>query len=386
MSSLSPRLEKFVAGRPDTPVVAIDLDIVEERYLALAAALPGVSLFYAVKANPAPEILSLLRSLGCRFDVASSGEVALCRDLGAEGHEISFGNTIKHRDAVAAAHELGIARFSVDCSAELDKIHEAAPGSLVSARISCDGAGASWPLSGKFGCSPSDAVELLIRAADLGHRLGVSFHVGSQQLRTGAWDVALIEVAAMADDLARRGLVFDEVNLGGGFPASLGDGAPAIDEYGAAIMSAVEHRIGGLDARLAAEPGRYLVADAGALVSEVLLVSQRSVGDSTRWVYLDVGVFTGLVEAIGEAVRYPITCDRSSEDTLPSILAGPTCDSLDVIYEQHPVALPAELAEGDRLVFAGTGAYTTTYSAVAFNGFAPLRQVVLSDPASSSGS
>lgn len=379
MTILTPRLQKFVDSRPETPVLAIDLDVVVDRYLSLQSALPGVDLYYAVKANPSPQILEVLAGIGCRFDVASSGEIEACRQAGIEGGDLSFGNTIKKRSAICDAVSCGVGRYAVDCGGELDKVIELAPGSLVSARILCDGDGASWPLSRKFGCPPGDAAKLLRRAGEEGHRLGVAFHVGSQQLRPDAWDEALGQVAEMAEALDRHGFVLDEVNLGGGFPAALDDEAPPIEEYGAVIMKAIGDRIGGLAVNLIAEPGRYLVADAGALVTEVVLVAQKSVDDDERWVYLDVGVFTGLIEVIGEAVRYPMTTTRDGDTTAPAIVAGPTCDSLDVIYEQQPVELPCTLTEGDRIVLGGTGAYTTTYSSIGFNGFEPLRQVILQD-------
>ena len=377
MTRLTPRLQRFIETMPATPVLALDLEVVAERYRSLESALPGVDLYYAIKANPAREVLETLSDLGCRFDVASVGEVELCRAAGIDGTDLSFGNTIKRSDAISAAVSVGVERFSFDSDGELDKLTRLAPGSLVSVRILCDGAGASWPLSRKFGCSPPDAVALLRRAGDAGHRLGVSFHVGSQQLRPEAWDAALAEVAEMAEALDGFGFGLDEVNLGGGFPASLGDGAPPIEDYGAHIMKAVGDRIGGLAADLVAEPGRYLVADAGALVSEVVLVARKSPADAVRWVYVDAGVFSGLIEVIGEAVRYPLSTSRDGGPTEPSILAGPTCDSIDVLYEQQPVDLPVDLVEGDQVVFSAAGAYTTTYSSVAFNGFDPLRQVVL---------
>jgi len=144
-------------------------------------------------------------------------------------------------------------------------------------------------------------------------------------------------------------------------------------------MKAVGDHIGGLAVKLIAEPGRYLVADAGALVAEVLLVAQKSVDEDERWVFLDVGVFSGLIEVIGEAVRYPLATSRDGDPMAPAIVAGPTCDSLDVIYEQQRAQLPVTLTEGDRVVLGATGAYTTTYSSIGFNGFEPLRQVVLQD-------
>jgi ornithine decarboxylase len=151
---------------------------------------------------------------------------------------------------------------------------------------------------------------------------------------------------------------------------------PTIETFGAEIRAAVARHLGPNPPALVLEPGRYLVGDAGVLQSEVLLVSRRDPADDLRWIYLDVGVFTGLVEAMGEAIRYPIRTPRHGV-VGPAVLAGPTCDSLDVLYEEVHYQLPQDLAEGDLIELGSTGAYTSTCSSVGFNGFPPLRTVVV---------
>lgn len=318
-------------------------------------------------------MLGLLIELGCDLDVASLGEVELCLDLGAAPHQLSYGNTVKKERDIRAAADLGVATFTADCLPELDKITRQAPGSTVVIRLATDGTGADWPLSRKFGCGPADALALLRRAAAAGHPIGIGFHVGSQQHDVDAWDAPLRQIAAIADDLAAEGIALTAVNLGGGLPSSHLAPTPDVAVYGAHIGAAIDRHLAhhpGI--RFMVEPGRFLVGDAGVIRTEVILVSRRD-GEARRWVYLDIGMFNGLAETAEEAIHYRIRCPRPHGATEPAVLAGPTCDSLDVLYEDTPYPLPIDLRAGDRLDLLATGAYTTSYSSVWFNGFEPLR-------------
>lgn len=358
----------------ETPVLLVDVDVVAQRYLELAGALPGVHLHYAVKANPAPPVLQALAARGCRWDVASPGEVDAVLAVGADPDQLSYGNTIKKSADIAYAARCGVRRFTVDSPHELAKITATAPGSTVLVRLATSGAGADWALGHKFGCGPEEAHALLDTAHRAGHPVGVSFHVGSQQRNPLAWDEPIAAVARLRRGLLERGADLAVVDLGGGFPASMLGSVPPVRDYGAAIIAAIDRHLGPDLPEVMAEPGRSLVADAGVLDTEVVLVSHRS---GVRWVYLDIGLFNGLVEAYGESVRYRIEVLRDGQ-TLPgpvgeTILAGPTCDSLDVLYQRHRYRLPLDLRPGDRLRFFSAGAYTTSYSSVGFNGFPPLR-------------
>lgn len=381
----SAKLEAFLAETTlPTPFVVIDTDVVAERYDSLQAALPMADLFYAVKANPARPILELLAARGGYFDVASLGEVELCLAAGVTPDRLSFGNTIKKRDHIRQAYELGVRLFAFDAEAELQKLVEEAPEATVFCRVLCDGAGAEWPLSRKFGCEPEEAERLLHLAADRGMKVGVSFHVGSQQGNVDAWDAALAVAAGLARALLGRTepVRLDVLNVGGGFPGIYQKRMPSIGRYGDAIIESLSRHFGPLYGswlpRIIAEPGRYLVADAGVLRTEVVLVSRKRESDDKRWVYVDCGKFGGLAETLEEAIRYRIRTphDEAVENGAPTgavIIAGPTCDSADVLYEKTDYRMPIALSEGDKLDFLSTGAYTTTYSSVAFNGFEPLR-------------
>jgi ornithine decarboxylase len=367
------------ANKPATPCLVVDLSIVAGKYGDLRSALPAAEIFYAVKANPAPELLGRLVALGSSFDTASAGEIRQVLAAGAKPAQISFGNTIKKPADIAFAHEAGVDLFAFDSEAELKKLASHAPGARVFCRILVEGKGALWPLNKKFGCAPEMAADLLISAASLGLKpYGVSFHVGSQQLDPAQWGAAIAEAKWVFDRAAEQGVTLRMVDLGGGFPATYGPGVPTVAAYGAAIQRALKASFGANQPEIIIEPGRYMVGDAGVLETEVVLVSQKSYDDDRRWVYLDVGRFGGLAEVEGEAIRYRIRpVAESNAPEAPVVLAGPTCDSADILYDKAGYTLPADLESGDRLRLYSTGAYTTTYSAVNFNGFDPLRAIYI---------
>ncbi len=243
---MTDRIREFLRTRRDEgPRLIIDLDVVRDNFHAFAKALPDTRVFYAVKANPAPEVLELLAKLGSCFDAASIGEIEMVLAAGASADRISFGNTIKKERDIARAFERGVRLFAVDCEAEVEKIARAAPGSKVFCRILCDGEGAEWPLSRKFGCVP----EMAPRVLELAHRLGlvahgVSFHVGSQQRNPLMWNRALGSAAAIFREMAERGITLAMVNLGGGFPTKYLKDVPAVKAYGQAIFAALKAHFG----------------------------------------------------------------------------------------------------------------------------------------------
>ena len=376
---MTDRIRDFLRHRrPDGPCLVVDTEVVRDNYLAFAKALPDSRVFYAVKANPAPEILKLLADLGSSFDCASVAEIDMALAAGASADRISYGNTIKKERDIAAAQARGIRLYAVDAVEEVDKIVRAAPGSRVFCRILCANDGAEWPLSRKFGCEPDMAIGVLEHAHRAGlHAYGISFHVGSQQPNTEAWDSALKASADIFRTLSDRGIQLRMVNLGGGFPAKYLKKVPLVKQYGRAIHSALRRHFGNRIPETIIEPGRGMVGDAGIIKAEVVLISRKAKDDATRWVYLDIGKFGGLAETMDEAIRYPIRTRRDRGAKAPCIIAGPTCDSVDVLYEKAPYDLPVSLSIGDEVLIEGTGAYTTTYSAVAFNGFEPLKSYVI---------
>ncbi len=269
---------------------------------------------------------------------------------------------------------LGVRLFAFDSIEELEKIAESAPGSRVFCRILTSGEGAEWPLSRKFGCDPHMARQLLVIAAEKGVvPYGVSFHVGSQQKDPTQWDTALRTTAEMFRDLEALGITLSMVNLGGGFATRYRTDVPEAELYGMTILDSLRQHFGNRLPETIVEPGRSMVGNAGVIQSEVVLISRKSANDNRRWVYLDIGKFGGLAETMDEAIQYPIVTPRDGA-TEGVILAGPTCDSADVLYEKSDYQLPLDLRIGDLVHIHSAGAYTTTYASVNFNGFSPLAQ------------
>ncbi len=380
---MTERIQEFLScrrreGRDQGPCLVLDLDVVRDNYRDFSRALPDTRVYYAVKANPAPEVLSLLASLGSSFDTASVAEIEMALAAGATPDRISFGNTIKKERDIARAFELGVRLFAVDSEAEVEKISRAAPGSKVFCRILCDGSGAEWPLSRKFGCAPQMAPRVLEGAHAKGLvAYGLSFHVGSQQPNPRMWDKALASCAEIFRELAERGVHLQMVNLGGGFPTRYLKSVPKVRIYGNAIFRALSKHFGNRLPETIIEPGRGMVGNAGIIEAEVVLISKKADDDALRWVYLDIGKFNGLAETTDEMIRYPIRTPADGAAMGPCVIAGPSCDSVDVLYEKTPYELPVTLEIGAKVLIEGTGAYTTTYSSVAFNGFPPLESYVI---------
>ena len=371
---MNKKITRFLADKmPETPCLVVDLDVVAKAYDMLRRYLPIASVYYAVKANPAAEIVAMLVKKGSNFDVASPAEIALCLGSGATPERLSFGNTIKKERDIAAAYAAGVRLFAFDSEAELEKLARSAPGSRVFCRIlvSCDGA--DWPLSRKFGCTPELAVTLLCRARDYGlDPYGVSFHVGSQQTDLGQWDGAVASAARMFSLLAEADITLRMVNIGGGFPARYRSEVSPVEAYAGAVTAALTKHFGNHIPEIIVEPGRSLVGNAGVIQTEVVLIADKGDGGK-RWVYLDAGKFNGLAETMDESIKYRIETPGRGGPAAPVVIAGPTCDSADILYEKTEYRLPLALEVGDKVEIQSTGAYTSSYASVGFNGFPPMR-------------
>ena len=378
-AELHPRIAAFIEDEsPPTPCMILVLDVVEERYRQLSGALPNATVFYAVKANPEREVVALLAQLGASFDVASPAEIDLCLAAGASADRISYGNTIKKQAHIAYAYAHGVRLFAFDSAAELDKLAAAAPGARVFCRLLTSGDGADWPLSRKFGCAPDMAIDLLVRAQELGLQPhGVSFHVGSQQRDPSQWDPAIARAASVFAALDAKGITLSLLNLGGGLPAQYIDSVPTLTDYVDAIDASLGRHFGAARPPIVVEPGRYIAGDAGVLHTEVVLVSRKSYDDDERWVYLDTGVFGGLAETLGEAIKYRLVTSKDGGPTGPVVIAGPTCDSVDVLYQHYRYQLPLDLEVGDHVTVLSAGAYTKAYCTEEFTGFEPIPAHVL---------
>ena len=336
------RRSSHVAGER-TPYLALDVPAAVTRYRRIAACLPGTAVHYAVTANPEPALLAALVAAGGRFDVASPAEVVAVLEAGAAAGSLVYSHPVKRREDIAFAARLGVRVFVVDSIEETQKVAAAAPGAAVLCRIITTGEGSDRSPSRKYGCTPGQAVHILRSAAAVGlDAAGVSFHVGSQQRDPSAWDAPVAASARVFATLRGAGLAPWLLDLGGGFPARLEGGCLPLAAYGAAIETSLRRHFGDRRPSTLVEPGRAVVADAGTLVTSVVEVLWR---DDTRWVFLDAGVFTGLVETLDVAIRYRISTTADGRPAGPCVLAGPTCHSADVLYERVPVQLPRALGE-----------------------------------------
>ncbi|MEV0292705.1 type III PLP-dependent enzyme [Nocardia sp. NPDC050710] len=355
---------------PESPYLVIDPGRVRENYRALSAAMPAARIRFAVKASPVDELISLLATEGAEFDVASIGEIDQCLNLGVAPATLCYGNPIKKAADIARAYALGVRRYAFDTEDDLLRIAEHAPGSEVECRFLSAAPQSRTPFGTKFGCAPSEALRLLVRARDLGLIVaGPYFHVGSQQLDPEAWQIGIEQAAEISKALADKDIAVQTVNIGGGLPISYADAAPALGDI-ASVVNAAAAEFLPATAGLVIEPGRALVGNAGTIHAEV--VGVRIAPDGRRWVYLDIGRYNGMAETENEYIAYRFVTDRDGDPVDEAVVAGPTCDGDDVLYQRTRVLLPTTLRAGDRIQILDTGAYTASYSSVSFNGFPPL--------------
>jgi ornithine decarboxylase len=367
------KLKAFAAGK-ETPCLILDLDVVKAKYEELGANLPFAKIYYSMRANPHPEVLSLLRDLGSCFDVASRYELDRLLALGVLPERMTFGNTIKKKRDIAYFFERGVRLYATDSISDLNMISDAAPGSRVCFRLLTDGSGADLPLSKKIGCYPDLARQLVKAAVRFGlEPYGISFHPGSQQRDVGQWSSALTTVGQLFRSIREEIHVdLKMVNMGGGFPANYLEPSDSIASYAENIKRFMDNSFQeGWPEEVIIEPGRSLAGDAGVIVGEIVNIAKKSVHERYTWVFLDIGKFGGLIETLDESIKYPIYYEGSGK-AIDTIIAGPTCDSMDILYEKWTYAMPESARVGDRVYFFTAGAYTQSYSSIYFNGFPPL--------------
>ena len=347
------------------PFLILDTAIVRGKVRRFRAAMPRVRPHYAVKANPDRRVLKVLAQEGCGFEIASTAELDLLVSLGVPAAEVFYSNPVKSRESIAYAAAKGVEWFVVDSVDELRRVFETRADAKIYLRIATPNIGSDWPLSGKFGAGAADAREIVGAAAKLGADLGgVTFHVGSQCRNPENWRVALEKARALFDVMAKAGLRPRLLNIGGGYPVRHVKPIPSIETIGEVVNEGL--KAFPEDVQVIAEPGRYLVSDAGYFVCRVLGTATRA---GKRWMHWDAGLFGGVIES-SEGLKYRIRSDRSGPD-VPWTVGGPTCDSVDIVMRDEP--LPSDLQEGDFIYIKNAGAYTTAYASQ-FNGF-PLPEV-----------
>jgi ornithine decarboxylase len=408
------RIREFSKDK-ETPFLLMDLDVVGKKYDELRRMLPQAKIYYAVKANPMDEVVTLLASRGSNFDIATRQELDQLLRLGISTDRMSFGNTIKKEKDVKYAYEQGIRLFATDSHNDLHKIARSAPGSKVFFRLKVVDISSEWTLSRKFGTDKETIMKLIRETKNLGLvPYGLSFHVGSQKTMANAWSDAIYKSHQIFQEAEKEGIKLKMLNLGGGLPADYYHPIPYNDDYKMvlkhynvenylnSIKSSLSQIFGKDMPEILMEPGRSIAGDAGVIVSEIILISRKkelkrkeslSIDFDGRrritpnspnfgmkeqkWIYFDVGKFGGLAETLDESINYPIYVDGRYGKPERAVLAGPTCDSADILYEKHPYYLPNDVKEGDTVYIFSTGAYTQSYSSIGFNGIPPLKAYVL---------
>ena len=351
--------------RYERPFLILDTAILRRKARRFRAALPRVRPHYAVKANPDRRILQALMQEGCAFDIASTPELELLLSLGVEGKDIYYANPMRSREAISAATAKGVEWLVVDSVDEVRRVHETRASARLVLRIAMPNIGSDWPLSGKFGTDAAEAREIIATAARLGADLaGVAFHVGAQCRNPENWRVGIEKARMLFDTMAKAGLKPRLLDIGGGFPVRHAKPIVSIEAIGEVVNEAL--KAFPAHVQVIAEPGRYMASDAGYFVCRVLGTTTRA---GKRWMHWDAGLFGGILET-GESLKYKIRTERSGPD-VPWHIAGPTCDSLDVLLRDEP--LPSDVQEGDFIYIRNSGAYTTAYASE-FNGF-PLPEV-----------
>lgn len=358
-------VRQVVKAGYDKPFLLIDPDIVRTKYRRFKNAIPRAQAHFAVKSNPDPKVLRVLASEGCGFEIASPAELDLLMSLDVDAVKVHYSNPVKARQSIAYAAAKGVIWFALDSVEELRKIHSVVPNAKLYLRIDTPNIGSDWPLSGKFGAKLRDVEEILTVAAEIGADLcGITFHVGSQCRNAENWRVAIDNAKRIFCDMRLKGLVPQLLNIGGGYPVRLTKPIPSIEVIGAVVNDAIADIDTSI--RIMAEPGRYMVSDSGYFVCRVIGTARR--GDQ-RWIYLDTGMFGGLLEST-QGLQYQLQFDRDGP-LVPWQVAGPTCDSVDIVMRDQ--LLPDDLRDDDFIYIRNAGAYTTAYASE-FNGF-PLPEV-----------
>ncbi|MBL8032253.1 MAG: type III PLP-dependent enzyme [Leptospiraceae bacterium] len=367
----------------DTPVLFIDRSRIRQNYLDLKKALPPFRIAYAIKSNSHPEIIDILKKEGSHFETASIAEIEKLLALGVKADEIVLSNPVKAPDAIRRALEHGVTIQSFDSVEELEKFkpHAGASAPLShrvrpQLRIVVPNEGSMWPLSGKFGADEELWPAIFQYMKD--HEIpldGITFHPGSQCETISGWDSAMYLTWRCIEIAREYGLNPTTINIGGGFPVNLGRKIPTAAEIGKVVIRHLKEweRKGFKPQDLIVEPGRFISGSAGVLATKVVGVARRE----KTWAFLDCGVFTGMMETI-DGITYPMLFSSKAEKET-AMLCGPSCDSVDKMYEaQIPAAKP-----GDAILFLSAGAYTSVYASE-FNGFLGPKMVFIDqikDPA-----
>lgn len=350
------------------PYLLVDKEIIRDKVSVIGKNIKNSKVFYAVKANPDVEILRFLNSLGTGFEIASEGELQILASLGVEPERIITSNPIKTFKFLEQAVDYGVNYFAYDSTVEVEKLARYAPECNVYVRLSVPNEGSEWPLSKKFGVELDVASELLIYAKEKGlNPIGITFHVGSQCNNVYNWNTAVDKARDLWENAEQNGIKLRMLDIGGGYPIRYTKNVIDVETIEKQVNKVIYQKFP-QDIDIFIEPGRAVVGDAGIFVSTV--IGKASRGDE-NWLYIDVGVFNGLMESIG-GIKYTYIVGSRNEPKSWTI-AGPSCDSFDVIDKE--VELP-EPEVGNRILILSSGAYTISYASE-FNGFSIPKTILI---------
>jgi ornithine decarboxylase len=366
------RLIRSALKKHPSPIMLIRKSVLKKQYQTFRKCLPHVGVYYAIKANPQPEIIKTFIRLGSNFDVASAREMDLVLSLGARADRIIFANTIKSEEDIKRAHRKGVRFMTFDNEPELYKIAKNCPRARVLVRIKVPNLGSQVELSLKFGADADQAVFLLSKARALGLiPEGISFHVGSQCTNIENYSQALKVTATLFKEAKQSGLNLTTIDIGGGFPIKHFDNEE--QPMFQSVASHIKHEIRRLfdkHIKVIAEPGRFLAGPAGILVTQVV---GRAFRNNKNYYYLNDGLYGDFSGIVFDHCRYEFKSLRRGQKFL-STLAGPTCDSFDTISQSEEMP---EMDVGNVVYVKNIGAYSNASAAPAFNGFQPAKVVMV---------
>lgn len=365
---------KKLAKQYGSPLLILSLKQIEANYLCLKKYMPRVRVFYAIKANPHPEILKTMINLGSSFDVASDGEIRTLYDMGVQGERLIYANPVKTTGGLEACRECGVSKMTFDSASEIDKIKAQCPDATVLLRLRIDNSSAHVDLNKKFGAARENALDLMLKAKAAGLDMaGIAFHVGSQTVSADPYLHALDIARELFEEAKAAGLRLRILDIGGGFPIP----EPKVYFNFPEMLKQINARLDEdfPNTEIWAEPGRYICGTAVNLITSVIGVNERG---GQPWYFLDEGLYGTFSGVIFDQWDFKLLSFKEGEERVAATFAGPSCDSLDIMF-RGKLTVPLEV--GDLLLVPSCGAYTSA-SATTFNGFSKARFVIWEDVSS----
>lgn len=360
-----------LAAEYGSPLLVLSLEQIKKNYELLKKHLPRVRVHYAIKANPHPEILRVMKDMGSCFDVASDGEIRTLHDMGVAGERLIYANPVKTGAGLKACNDCGVHKMTFDSASEIAKIQAACPGTTVLLRLRIDNSSAHVDLNKKFGAARENALDLMLEAQKAGLDMaGIAFHVGSQTVSADPYLYALDIARELFEEAKAAGLELRILDIGGGFPIP----EPRVKFNLVAMLQQINARLDEdfSDTEIWSEPGRYICGTAVNLITSVIGVTERS---GQPWYFLDEGLYGTFSGVIFDQWDFKLISFKEGEERVAATFAGPSCDSLDIMFRGR-MTVPLEV--GDLLLVPSCGAYTSA-SATTFNGFGRARFVIWED-------